>query len=119
VERSPDSAVFLSQYYCEAGMSGAAVVTIRQQGVDKLVGLHVGTHDATTKMPLWDRTSYSLKQLGVYVEKVTQHLAGCIFGHASYTIVCDLAKVPTLRRHLGLVQPAEASSAGHETKTET
>lgn len=96
-----DISIVYSEYYNAPSMSGSGVVTTRRGGVDHVVGLHVGSNDTTRRCPRWNLTPQSTHEdIGHFVNGVIDHLSDAIHGHASYTLICDIAKVPGLLNFL-------------------
>jgi hypothetical protein len=85
-ELGPHSALFQAQYYSFDGCSGGGVITVASSSSAKVVGVHVASHEDSSKRPK-KRKITSFANFEADVESV-------IHGHNSYSLVCEIARVP-------------------------
>ena len=88
-EFGSSSALFQAQYYSFDGCSGAGVVTTTVNNVVKVVGVHVASHEDTTIVGKRKRVASHYADFEASVQSV-------IHGHKSYSLVCEIARVPEL-----------------------
>lgn len=88
-----DSSLFRSDYSSERGMSGAAVIVAVENGEDRVVGVHVGTHDDTQPPPKIKGSKTGNHANAASVSDSQSSLAGAIHGHTAYCLICEVARV--------------------------
>ena len=93
IEKGEHSAMFQSDYASFDGLSGAGVVTRVVNGVTKVVGVHVGSHDATVKHP---KIKSSGRELTKRINLALDSVASSIHGHHAFCLACEVARVPDL-----------------------
>lgn len=95
-EFGPTSALFQAQYYSFDGCSGTGVVTVTENNVVKVVGVHVASHEdmssSSRSSQIQGKRKYSIDSYADFEASV--HSA--IHGHKAYSLVCEIARVPDL-----------------------
>jgi hypothetical protein len=84
-----NSALFQAQYYNFDGCSGTGVITAAVGNVLRVVGVHVASHDDTTLGGPRGKKKRTISDLKASV-------VSAIHGHTSYSLVCEIARVPDL-----------------------
>lgn len=86
------SALFQASYYSFEGCSGTGVVTAAVNGVAKVVGVHVASHE--------DSAISSVREGQHTADSIFADFEGSVMsvvhGHKSYCLVCEVARVPDL-----------------------
>lgn len=94
IENTVGSAMFQATYASFAGLSGAGVVTKIRNGECKVVGIHVASHDDSTKNP--KKRKPTVKSVNLACES----LASDLHGHHAFCLICEAARVPDLMTFL-------------------
>ena len=96
IEPFERSALFQSSYVGFDSLSGAGVVVKQDGDGFKVVGVHVASHDNTKEVPpvkaAKDSDSAEWESVSVALASIKSN----IHGHSSYTIICEIARVPSL-----------------------
>jgi hypothetical protein len=88
-ELGPNSALFQAQYYSFDGCSGGGVITVASSSSAKVVGVHVASHEDSSNRPAKQRKITSFANFEADVESV-------VHGHNSYSLVCEMSRVPEI-----------------------
>lgn len=90
-------ALFRSAYTGYDGLSGAGIVVLEVVNNQfRLAGVHVGTHDHTTSPPPIKRKKASTAADADSTSESTASLAKNIHGHTSFSLICEIQRVPEL-----------------------
>jgi hypothetical protein len=97
IEPGEDSAMFQSSYTRFEGLSGAVVVMRVVNGVAKVVGVHVASHDDTVRPPEIEECGKNQKAASDENDySASNSIASSIHGHHAYRLICEVARVPDL-----------------------
>lgn len=88
----PECALFQASYYNFDGCSGTGVATAVVSGKLVVVGVHVASHDDSSLHPTKKQKKDS--------DLDAASIVSAIHGHTAYSLVCEIARVPDLLRHL-------------------
>jgi len=100
IEPFERSALFLSSYVSFDSLSGAGVVVKNDGDGLRVVGVHVASHDKTAAHPPVKKAKRSDSAEFESVSVDLASLSSNIHGHSSYTIICEIARVPSLIKFL-------------------
>lgn len=96
IERHERSALFQSAYVSFDSLSGAGVVVKKERNEFRVIGVHVASHDSTVSSPPVKKVKHT--EIADYesVSVSLSSLSSNIHGHAAYTVICEIARVPEL-----------------------
>jgi hypothetical protein len=114
-----ESSIFESSYPGCAGLSGAHVVTVIEQGQLRVVGIHVAVHGDSAEDS--DEESISSEQAS---QPATRRqscdglttLSQASHGRSTYATICDVARVPDLLTFLDKYKPRLAGKKRKQRK---
>jgi hypothetical protein len=89
-EVGDDSALFQASYYSFDGCSGAGVVTKVVNSIPKLIGVHVASHEDSSS------TGAVKRKRKATFANFEADIRSEIHGHKAYSLVCEIARVPSL-----------------------
>ena len=96
-----NSAMFQTNYASFEGLSGAGAVTRVVNGVTKVVGVHVASHDETVKHPEIGKSGKKRTFASAEsVDLALTSIASNIHGHHAFCLACEVARVPDLVKFL-------------------
>lgn len=99
IERGENSALFLSSYVSVNSLSGAGVVVKQVGNAFRVIGVHVASHDnknTTTTPPVTEAKQSAGSADHERVNLAVASPSSNIHGHFPYTMVCEIARVPSL-----------------------
>lgn len=97
IQQGENSALFRSSYVSFDSLSGAGVVVKRVGNAIRVIGVHVASHDNTTTTPPVTEAKETAGSADLEsVNSAVTSLSSNIHGHFAYTMICEIARVPSL-----------------------
>jgi len=118
IESCVGCSLFQSSYYSEKGFSGAGVIAACNDGVLQVVGVHVGSHDATKAHEEGDAVKRAKPTLTERVDDLSDNVSSLrsdVHGHHAYCLICEACRVPDLLTYLN--NSAETSITTQSTSS--